>query len=386
MLNANTCLGPKRVELDTRLNQASSTDEPKLGAPASPSSIPLPTERSLVAVQQTAFFVYSRPESLSPPLGNSIATSEAMGLSDTSGQSPTNIHPQSIFHSQFAKAASIKPSSRICKNLNHGTDLKSRELVQLHLSHTEDNIRFNQQYKRADWSSLPVPAQAAVKITVGVESLACQQNGAAGSIKNSSNKTASPVLYVKGVDPKRITIHELSNLFSNYGNVRGVLMHMRKDFALVEYTTVQGATFGLQYLNKISVFGFKLTILFSKYHQIDCSTHHNPDEYFCPDPRLKRFRLEVPSTPNPISRTLHLCFFIPRESPLVSQDDILALVSPISTCVRLQRDENSHHGNMWFLDFKSIADSTRVLVQLHDADYLGGNIRVSFTRSRKSAL
>ncbi len=256
-------------------------------------------------------------------------------------------------------------------------------LIARELNHDISNIRLNlgRHFQHAV-PQLPQEAQRTEE-QKDPEAETSTENKKKKSKQPQKSSKSSTVLYVKGVDPDRVEIRDLCNLFSNYGNVEMGVMHKNKDFALIKYTTVRGAELGLEQLNKVSVFGFRMSIFFSKYEQIMEKRYHNNKEYCIPDPEYRRFKNEVPTQVNPISRTLHICIFQPNPKRVISESDVQKLISPFAECSRLQRDQNSSQLNMWFAEFQSRASAVLVLMKLHDAKFDNGNIRVSFTRTKK---
>jgi hypothetical protein len=256
-------------------------------------------------------------------------------------------------------------------------------LLARELNHDISNIRLNSRnhfLNKAPQRLQDVPQTQEVR---NPEAEASQEKKQKKSKHPQKSSKSSTVLYVKGVDPNRVEIQDLCNLFSNYGNVEMGVMHKNKDFALIKYTTVRGAELGLEQLNKVSILGFRMSIFFSKYEQIMEKRYHNNKEYCIPDPEYRRFKNEVPTQVNPISRTLHICIFQPNPKRVISESDVQKLISPFAECSRLQRDQNSSQLNMWFAEFQSRASAVLVLMKLHDGKFENGNIRVSFTRTKK---
>ena len=279
--------------------------------------------------------------------------------------------------------------SRLGLEAAHGSTISGEEkrpstakLLARALNHDMSNIRLNPcQHHLFNLPLLrePQPFQD----DAGLDAETSQEKKKKKSKLTQKSSKSSTVLYVKGVDPNRVEIQDLCNLFSNYGNVEMGVMHKNKDFALIKYTTVRGAELGLEQLNKVSIFGFRMSIFFSKYEQIMEKRYHNNKEYCVPDPEYRRFKNEVPTQVNPISRTLHICIFQPNPKRVISESDVQKLISPFADCSRLQRDQNSSQLNMWFAEFQSRASAVLVLMKLHDSKFENGNIRVSFTRTKK---
>ena len=254
-------------------------------------------------------------------------------------------------------------------HLNRSTQVKK-------FDHDISNIRFN--IRRPESPKINKPPQ-----TDGPKPKDPKTKTNEVQSPNRKTSKSSTVLYVKGVNPEKVSVQELCNLFSNYGNVEMGVMHKDKDFALIKYTTVQGAEMGLEQLDKVRILGFRMSIFFSKYEKIMEKRYLNNKEYYIPDPNHRRFKKDVPTQVNPISRTLHLCVFQSNPRKIISDKNILNFVSNYAECSRIRRDINTTQKNMWFAEFKSRASAIYVLMKLHDAYYEDGNVRVSFTRTKK---
>lgn len=203
--------------------------------------------------------------------------------------------------------------------------------------------------------------------------------------KISKRGGITQVLYVKGIKPDLISINQLCNLFSNYGNIEIGVMHKVREFALIKYTTPEGAVLGQKYLHKQGFFGSLLNISFSHFTDLEEKWFSNQKNYYFPDKKCKRFRHDVPACCNSVSRTLHLSNFFNEKRRFVHENEILELITPIAQPVRVQRDSNKDHANMWFMEFRSKEDALLVLMKCHDLRFDDGNIRISFTKTKRSA-
>lgn len=87
--------------------------------------------------------------------------------------------------------------------------------------------------------------------------------------EDETSSTASSVLHVRGFEPDKVSIQELCNLFSNFGNVERGMMHTSKKFALIKYCSKDAAALGMKYCNKLQINGIKLSINYSRFDHID---------------------------------------------------------------------------------------------------------------------
>ena len=196
--------------------------------------------------------------------------------------------------------------------------------------------------------------------------------------------TVSKVLYIKGADPEKVSIRELCNLFSNYGNLEIGFLQTGKQFALVKYSSLEGASLGMNYLNRIQLHEKKLSIFYSHFNDIEETKYINKKEFFVPEASCRRYKSGVPAQANPVSRTLHVCVFFNHKRRFVKDFEILDLIERISKPIRVQRDSNKDNVNMWFMEFSDIQSALDALMKCHDEQFEDGNLRISFTKTRRT--
>lgn len=194
----------------------------------------------------------------------------------------------------------------------------------------------------------------------------------------------SQVLYIKGTDPAKVSIRDLCNLFSNYGNLEIGFLQTEKQFALIKYSSLAGSTLGMKHLNRLTLHGKKLSIFYSHFCDIEETRYMNMKEFFVPDSSCRRFRSGVPAQANPVSRTLHVCVFFTHKRRLVRDSEVLACIARAGSPIRTQRDANKDNINMWFMEFADTQAALEVLMKCHDEHFEDGNLRISFTKTRKA--
>lgn len=250
----------------------------------------------------------------------------------------------------------------------------SKDELNRELDHSLQNVRFNR-----------IRHSSRSQLTYDRTNHQTENHDAALGLHSSANsiRRTSRVLYVRGVSSDTVTIRELCSLFSNFGNIELGFMHFERQFALIKFTTVQGAELGLKYLRKLPFFDSKLNISFSHFNDLEEKWFNNQKEYFFPDANCRRFKKHVPTLPNAVSRTLHVCVFFWGRRRFVHESEMLQLVLPYAEPFRVQRDENKDNQNMWFMEFSTMKEALLVLMKCHDLNFEDGNIRISFTKSRK---
>lgn len=269
--------------------------------------------------------------------------------------------------------------------------------IQIHgtINHGSDNLRFNvatthiRYNQESSQNSRKIRSPFSKDI---VESSKTSDNGlwnelhgeGSGEEGNMTSKTASRVILVRGVDPRKITLRELCNLFSNYGNVEVGFMHMDKQFSLIEFCSKDAAILCMKHCNKISVQDCKLNLYYSRFDNIDQIGNDKNMIYFKPDASCRRYKLGVPIQANPISRTLHVCIFYRNKRRYVQDSEVLPMLNSIAQPTRVQRDVNKDNQNMWFMEFADTSAAIEVLMKVHDARYEEANLRISFTKTKRS--
>lgn len=79
------------------------------------------------------------------------------------------------------------------------------------------------------------------------------------------NKPSS-VVYCRGINIEKVTMEDLFNLFSNYGNILKIVYIKYKQAILVEYQNYEHSTNAKDYLNNLNLYGKHLRVFFSNYN------------------------------------------------------------------------------------------------------------------------
>lgn len=119
----------------------------------------------------------------------------------------------------------------------------------------------------------------------------------------------SRVLYVKGLGSKLISVKHVYNLFSNFGDIKRIILLRAKEVALVEFETLEYAKLAKESLNNLCFFNEYLKISFSNYKEIipkNISKNTSKEDLMICEKGLSRFKNEKNLNINPPSQILHL--------------------------------------------------------------------------------
>ena len=131
---------------------------------------------------------------------------------------------------------------------------------------------------------------------------------------NTGSKTSvweenSKVLYVKGMSSKMISVRHIYNLFSNFGDIRRIILLRAKEVALIEFETLEYAKLARDNLNNLFFFTEYLKISFSNYKEIipkNISKNTSKEDLLICEKGHNRFKSEKNLNINPPSQVLHL--------------------------------------------------------------------------------
>ena len=70
------------------------------------------------------------------------------------------------------------------------------------------------------------------------------------------------MLYCRGLEDEKITMEIIYNLFSNFGDILKIIYIRKKKTALIEYETINYASYAREYMNNVKFFGFSLKVKF----------------------------------------------------------------------------------------------------------------------------
>ena len=91
----------------------------------------------------------------------------------------------------------------------------------------------------------------------------------------------SRVIYIRNLDSNKVTMKNLFNLFSNFGNVLKIIFVKPKQSSLVEFDEILQASQAKDYLNNLYYYKQRIKIFYSNYQSISVNDynvfHHSID-------------------------------------------------------------------------------------------------------------
>ncbi len=284
------------------------------------------------------------------------------------------------------------------------------------LNHGPTNIRMNIRLQTASGSNLHQRIRNTISdnklLTPNIQETRLLVPNATAST-TVKQKHVSCVLYVKGVMPSLISVRELAALFELYGRIEIAVMHRLKDFALVKYHDEADAVRGMEHLNKVTVGGSRLSILFSKYVDINEKRFHNLKDYYRPDDSeymhqrshnsfaahtvnrskdtgehkiMSSLRTDNFSKPRPISRCLFLQpllsysgDYFPSEREL--KYEVSNIVRFVRYLGRVVNTEFRLEDHVQAFEFSSVSNAMIALMKLTTTNFPFGRLKANFANN-----
>jgi hypothetical protein len=197
-------------------------------------------------------------------------------------------------------------------------------------------------------------------------------------------KKASNVVYVKGIEKGRLRIEQIANLFECFGDVEIAMLHSKKEYAMVKFTSITGARNCIKELYGKEIGGKSLLIHFSELETLIPKFYTNEKVYYTPKPELKMFQPEKRS--NHISRTLLANFCSVLAPPGLATTRVLS-VSDVRTLIGAQIGQagvrTGSNPNEYFVDFNCTKAAVE-FVMTHNYTEFQDGIFVMYTFAGKS--
>lgn len=119
----------------------------------------------------------------------------------------------------------------------------------------------------------------------------------------------SRVLHIKGITKKDISVKHIYNLFSNFGDIKRIILLRAKEAALVEFETLEFAKLAKDNLNNLFFFDEYMKISFSNYKEIipkNLSKNSQNEDLMICEKKHSRFNSDKSININNPSNVLHL--------------------------------------------------------------------------------
>ncbi len=75
-----------------------------------------------------------------------------------------------------------------------------------------------------------------------------------------ADTTNNKALYLKGIDPKKVQVQMLYNIFSNFGNIESIILNKKRGTALLTFENAEFASNAKDNLNSLNFFGSPLKV------------------------------------------------------------------------------------------------------------------------------
>lgn len=191
-------------------------------------------------------------------------------------------------------------------------------------------------------------------------------------------------LKINGVDLKLYPIKEVCNLFNHYGDIEKAFYSDSSTGSLYfRYSSPEGAQNTVSQLKNLRLKGMEPRFEMLTAKDFDDAVLAVQAKGFTPRKRFSaKAGATVPNTINPISKTVHISFYREGEYSPIDEEVLRRQIEKTGVDItRLKRENKKSNLNMWFLECRSIEEASKVLLKQHNKFFLGGSLRVSFTRN-----
>jgi hypothetical protein len=238
------------------------------------------------------------------------------------------------------------------------------------LNHQEQNLRFNTITSFRIRETIPKTGEVDDHDQITLATLV------------SSKLIRNRCLLFKPAHFDKWSVRELSNLFTNYGNIDRVVYNVNTDSCLFVYSCSMGVQNAVTCLSGINLLGFELILVSDPSDDLlESNFQKELIAEFIPRKRFVTSETGLPNIVNPVSKTIHVTFYSEEVKSSLSDLQLIQIFSQISPPVRLKRESGRRKKNMWFAEFESAELALKVLMLFHNRDVSGGAIRLSFTKN-----
>lgn len=197
------------------------------------------------------------------------------------------------------------------------------------------------------------------------------------------------VLLVSNLNEEKVTCTALFNLFSSYGNVvRVKILHNKPDHALVQMGDYAQASTALHYLKGLVLWDKPMDINFSKHSYIS-STSNDPNDPTSADytnSPLNRFKFsqgsekaqQIYKNMSGPGSLLHVSN-LPATVTSQAVSDIFSPFGVTPSSVKIFDINNKHQA---LVQFDTIQHAAEALVTLHNSQFEGRGLKISFSKNK----
>lgn len=249
------------------------------------------------------------------------------------------------------------------------TKLYSPDSLVKSLNHEEQNLRFN--------TISPFSIRNNINRQVAEDGV---KNTLATVVSNKPIR--GRCLLLQNAQFQKWSVRELSNLFTNYGNIDKVVYQISSDACLFVYGSPVGVQNAVDCLTAVDLLGVEIRLAPRPSDEL-LEMCFKGDEIaeFIPRKRFITSESGLPNIVNPVSKTLHVTFYSEESKSSLSDLQLIQIFSQIAPPVRLKRESGRRKKNMWFVEFETSEQALKILMQNHNRDISSGAIRLSFTKN-----
>src|SRR3990167_2926799 len=197
------------------------------------------------------------------------------------------------------------------------------------------------------------------------------------------DRLTSCMMFVVGFDREVFQLHELSNLFTLYGDVSYALDYREADIVVLGMGSIEAIEKSRRYLHKRTLNKSQIFLhRFADFEGLDpCYLYCQP-EVFVPRSSYRRFKQDMLEMSIGVSRALQ--FFVTTNDDRVFSDDaFFEFVSSLEARPNeVRRVIAPDKPNMWFAKYNRREKAIMVLMKLQGLPCKGGIVRISFTKSK----
>lgn len=264
-----------------------------------------------------------------------------------------------------------------------------KDLNKKNFNHSSNNIRFNGKRESPEH-----PAgnqfQADIALTYQISQPAKSMPGEMISqadftmIERTFDLDPSQgrhIARVEGIDWRVASPKDLSNLFTNYGNVDRAIIFPKRGEMCFCYVSQLGVQNALGHLHGLPIGNGLLSISAVSKRDVVQLASQNEYSFYLPRKRFSSKGTGLPNWVNPVSRTLHITFHHDCEDLILADQELFVALSQHCKPIRIKRESNKKKKNMWFVEFMSDLDGVTVVMKQHNQPFEGGTLRISFTKT-----
>lgn len=192
------------------------------------------------------------------------------------------------------------------------------------------------------------------------------------------------VVFVGNLDPEKVKINHLYNLFGFYGNISKIKMLLKTPGnALIEYQSSEERDNAMKLLSNAAFFGTILKVSKSKFLSLlglDGMFSDSERDYTSLRTTFDRYPEGTASSryKHVIAPTSKIFVFVTKDVSITDEDSVRSLFETYGKVVKVSLGPKT---NMCQVAFESVEQATNALASLHNESFDEGTMRISFSRT-----